>query len=81
MGLLAGRRQAIIGTNAEILLTGTLGINYSDIWIEIHMFSLKNTLRNVVWKMAAILSRPQCVKQLWFIVIEENFSVKSKSTQ
>ena len=30
--------------------------------IEIHTFSLKkNPFENVVWKMAAILSRPQCV--------------------
>ena len=29
---------------------------------EIHTFSFKkNTFENVVWKMAAILSRPQCV--------------------
>ena len=35
------RRQAIIGTNAGILLTGRLGTNFSEILIEIHTSSLK----------------------------------------
>ena len=36
-----GRRQAIIWTNAEILLIGPLGINLSEILGEIHTFSFK----------------------------------------
>ena len=40
-GLSPGRRQAIIWTDARILLTGPLGINFSEILIEIHTFSLK----------------------------------------
>ena len=40
-GLSPGRRQAIIWTNARILLIGPLGINFSEILIEIHTFSLK----------------------------------------
>ena len=36
-----GRRQAIIWTNAGILLTGLLGINFSEILIEIHTSSFK----------------------------------------
>ena len=61
-GLSPGRRQAIIWTDAGILLIGHLGINFSEIWIEIYTFSFKeNAFENVVWKMAAILSRPQCV--------------------
>ena len=35
------RRQAIIWTNAGILLIGPLGTNYSEIFIEIHTFSFK----------------------------------------
>ena len=35
------RRQAIIWTNAGILLIGTLGSNFSEILSEIHIFSLK----------------------------------------
>ena len=40
-GLSPGRRQAIIWTNAEILLIGPLGTNFSEIWIVIHTFSFK----------------------------------------
>ena len=41
-GLSPGRRQAIIWTNAGILLIGTLGTNFSEILIEILTFSFKN---------------------------------------
>ena len=40
-GLTPGRRQAIIWTNAEILLIGPLGTNFSEILIEIYTFSFK----------------------------------------
>ena len=40
-GLSPGRRQAIIWTNAGILLIGPLGTNFSEILIEIHVFSFK----------------------------------------
>ena len=40
-GLVPGRRQAIIWTNAGILLIGPLGTNFSEILIEIHTFSFK----------------------------------------
>ena len=40
-GLLPGRRQAIIWTNAWILLTGLLGTNSSEMLIKIQPFSLK----------------------------------------
>ena len=40
-GLSPGRRQAIIWTNAGILLIGTLGIDFSEILREIHIFSFK----------------------------------------
>ena len=39
-GLLPGRRQAIIWTNAGILLIRTLGTNFIEILGEIHWFSL-----------------------------------------
>ena len=45
-GLSPGRRQAIIWTNAEILLIRTRGTNFSEILSEIHSFSLKKSL----WK-------------------------------
>ena len=40
-GLSPGRRQAIIWTNAGILLIRTLGTNFNEIWSEIHAFSFK----------------------------------------
>ena len=40
-GLSPGRRQAIIWTNAGILLIGSLGTDFSEIWIKIQIFSLK----------------------------------------
>ena len=55
-GLLPGRHQAIIWTNAGLLLIVPLGTNLSEILIEIE---------NVVWKMAAILSWPQCVNNTY----------------
>ena len=46
-GLSPGRRQAIIWTNAGILLIGTLGINFSEILIEIDTFSFKKMHLNM----------------------------------
>ena len=40
-GLSPERLQAIIWTNAGILLIGPLGTNFSEILIEIQTFSLK----------------------------------------
>ena len=40
-GLSPGRRQAIIWTNAGILLIQTLGTNFSEILGKIHWFSFK----------------------------------------
>ena len=40
-GLSPGRRQAVIGTNAGILLVGLLGTNVIEILIEIQAFPLK----------------------------------------
>ena len=40
-GLSAGRHQAIIWTNAGILLIGPLGTNFSEISIQIFTFSVK----------------------------------------
>ena len=63
-GLSPGRRQDIIWTNSGILLIGTLGTNFSEILIECHSFFFQeNAYENFVWKMAAILSRPQCVNK------------------
>ena len=46
-----------IQTNAWIFLIWHFGANFSEIWIEIHIFIQENAFENVVCKMAAILSR------------------------
>ena len=61
-GLSPDRRQAIIWTNARILLIPTLGSNFSDVLREIHVSSLKK----MHWKMFSgkwqqFFSQPQCV--------------------
>ena len=61
-GLAPERRQAIVWTNAGILLIGPLGTNFSEILIEIQTFFIEeNTFENVVCEMLFISSRPQCV--------------------
>ena len=51
-GLSPARRQAIIWTNAAILLIRPLGTN---------LFIQENAFENIACEMASILSRPQCV--------------------
>ena len=50
--------KAIIWTNTEISLIGPQGTNFSEIFIEILYFSLKNAFEKVVCKMAISLFRP-----------------------
>ena len=56
-GLSPGRRQAIIWTNAGILLIGPLGTNLSEILSEIYTFSLKK----MHLKMSSGKWRPFCL--------------------
>ena len=56
-GLSPWRRQAIIWTNAGILLIGPSGANFSDILIEIHTFSFKK----MHLKMSSAKWRPFCL--------------------
>ena len=56
-GLSPGRRQAIIWTNAEILLIGTPGTNFNQILIEIHTFSFKK----IHFKISSGKGRPFCL--------------------
>ena len=51
------RRQAIIWTNAGILLIGPLGTNFSEISIEILTFSFKK----VRLKVSSAKRRPFCL--------------------
>ena len=56
-GLSPGRRQAIIRTNAGILLIGPLGTNFSDILAEIITFSFKK----MYLKVSSAQWRPFCL--------------------
>ena len=56
-GLSPGRRQAIIWTNVGILLIGPLGINFSEILIEITTFSFKK----MRLKVSSAKRRPFCL--------------------
>ena len=56
-GLSPGRRQAIIWTNAGMLLIVTLGTNFSEILIEILTFSFKK-MRS---KVSSAKRRPFCL--------------------
>ena len=61
-GLSPYRRQAIIWTNAGILLIGPFGTQFSEILIEIHKFSFqKMHLKMSSGKCRPFL--PQCVKE------------------
>ena len=64
-GLSPDRRQAITWTKDDFLTIGALGTNFSENWIEIRTFSLKNAFENVVCEMAAILSRRRCIYGVW----------------
>ena len=56
-GLSPGRRQAIIWTNAAILLIGHLGTNFNEISIEIYTFLFKK----MYFKMSSAKCRPFCL--------------------
>ena len=56
-GLLSHRRQAIIWTNARILLIGPLRTNFSEILIEFRTFSF-NKMR---LKVSSVKWRPFCL--------------------
>ena len=57
MGLLPGRRQAIIWTNARISSIGPLAINFSEILIKIQIISLKKMylkLSSAKWRLLCL---------------------------
>ena len=56
-GLSPGRRQAIIWTNAGILLIGPLGTNFNEILIEILTFAFME----MRWKVSSAKWRPFCL--------------------
>ena len=64
-GLSPTRRQAIIWTNAGILLIGPLGTNFSEILIEILTFSFKK----MRLKVSFAKGRPFCLALNVLIVV------------
>ena len=56
-GLSPGQRQAIIHTNAGLLLIGPLGTHFSEILSEIHSFSFKK----IHLKLSSGKWRPFCL--------------------
>ena len=68
-GLSPGRRQAIIWTNAGILLIGPLRTNFSEILSEIHSFSFKK----MHFKMSSAKWRPFCLGLNELIMISQIF--------
>ena len=60
-GLSPERHQAIIWMNAGILLIGPWATKLTEILIEIQIFLLEKCIEFVVWEVASILYRPQCV--------------------
>ena len=65
------RHKAIISSNAGMLLIESLGpeqisVKYSS---KFRIFMQENALETVVWKMVAILSRPQYINALWPVTI------------
>ena len=66
-GLSPGQRQAIIWTNAEILLIGPLATNFSEISIGIQTFSFKKMHLN----MSSTKWHPFCLGLNVLINIQE----------
>ena len=56
-GLLPVQPQAIIWTNAGLLLNGPLEMNFTEIFIEIWQFSVKN----IKMKMLSARCQPFCL--------------------
>ena len=68
-GLSPGRRQAIIWTNAGILLGTNLGTNFNEIVIEIHTFSFKKMHLNMSSeKWRPCFPRLQCVNCMHLLI-------------
>ena len=67
-GLAPNRRQAIIWTNAGILLIEPLGTKMSNILIEIHIFSFKK----MHLKMSSAKWWPFCVVEMSWKLCENN---------
>ena len=78
-GLSPSRHQSIIRTNAEIMLIGPLGTNFSEILIEIHPVSFKKMhlkISSEKWptfclglNVLNIVQVCSCLYQLWILIV------------
>ena len=71
-GLSPSRCQAIIRTNAEILLIEPLGTSFSEIFIRIHAFSYKkmhlNMSTGIWWPFCLVPNAlKHCGGEIWFL--------------
>ena len=73
-GLSPGRRQAIIWTNSGILLIGPLGTSFTEILIEIHIFSFTK----MRFKVSSAKWQPFCFGLNVLIHYMLNFSEGTK---
>ena len=68
-GLSPGRRQALIWTNAELLLNGPIGTNFREFWIKFLTFSFKKMRLKVSSSCrpldVAIVLLPTVYRKLW----------------
>ena len=76
-GLPPGRRQAMIWTNAWILLIGPLGANYIEILLVIHIFSFKK-MHFTMLPRKGILSRPQCLECVFDVSVNKLFNMADR---
>ena len=76
-GLLPGRRQAIIRTNAGTLLIRPSGTNFSEFVVEILIFSFKK----MRLKVLSAKSRPFCLglNELTCLVMKPEYSYRTVS--
>ena len=73
-GLLPCQHQAIIWTNAGILLIRSLGTNFNEISIEIHIFSLKNIYLKMLFEKRGpfCLGRNVLKTSIWYFIRHNN---------
>ena len=83
-GLSPGRHQAIIWTNAGILLIGTLGTNFSEISIKILTFSftkMRSKVSSAKWRTSCLsLNELNTFCEIWiWWVLSSSVLCSSKS--
>ena len=80
-GLSPGRRQAIIWTNAGILLIVPLGTKFSEILIEIHTFSIKKMhlkMSSAKWRSFCLGLNVLTYHRWGYVTPEGSFTVHRK---